>query len=156
MRKQRKEDLEKHVSEVNALLRKSQGLPTDDEESSDSEASSSSDFEGFDDSAPAEIDREDEYIDEDKYTTVTIESVDISKDGFSKPGEKEVEDEESKRKREEAEAEAKKKRVWTKERPQGPKKKKKKFRYETKAERKAQRVKLGVKKKALAEKRKAA
>ena len=48
------------------------------------------------------------------------------------------------------------KRIWTKERPktEWPKKKKKKFRYETKAERKMERMKQGMKKKKLAEKRK--
>ena len=46
--------------------------------------------------------------------------------------------------------------MWTKERPKSnkPKKKKIKFRYETKTERKAERVKQGLKKKKMAEKRK--
>lgn len=91
------------------------------------------------------IDQEEEFVDEDKYTTVTIESVGISKHGFEKRGGED-----------EPEAGQKEKREWTKERPKSnkPKKKKIKFRYETKAERKAERVKLGLKKKKLAAKRK--
>lgn len=93
-----------------------------------------------------DIDQEEEFVDEDKYTTVTIESVGISKHGFEKRGGGE----------EDIEAEKKEKRTWTKERPKSnkPKKKKIKFRYETKTERKAERVKQGLKKKKLAEKRK--
>lgn len=98
----------------------------------------------------AEIDHEAEYIDEDRYTTVTIEAMDLSKDGLHK-----------------AEAEAERtcdnamegnvavtktsprqkrgKRIWTKEKPekegQALKKKRKKFRYENKAERKMTRIK---------------
>lgn len=91
------------------------------------------------------IDQEEEFIDEDKYTTVTIESVGISKHGFEKRGGEE-----------ESETGKKEKREWTKERPKSnkPKKKKIKFRYETKTERKAERVKQGLKKKKLAAKRK--
>ena len=33
-----------------------------------------------------EVDHEDEYVDEDKFTTVTVESVGISRDGFTRPG----------------------------------------------------------------------
>lgn len=154
MRRQRKEDLEKHVSEVNALLRKAAGEPSEesgsDEESEDEEA----EFEGFGDEQPEEINREDDYIDEDKYTTVTIESVGISKDGFEKAGGGGGGEEEDKQ--EKKDGEEKKKRVWTKERPKSdrPKKRKKKFRYESKAERKATRMKQGAKKRAQAAARK--
>lgn len=154
MRQQRKEDLEKHVSEVNALLLKAHtdiddinadaGLGSDEEE----------EFNGFDsDTAqePQPIDQENEYIDEDKYTTITIESVDISKDGFEK---QKVEGEEEK----EEVKPVKEKRVWTKEFPKtkGTKKKKKKFRYESPADRKATRMKQGAKNRAAASARKAA
>ncbi|KAF2749644.1 hypothetical protein M011DRAFT_456429 [Sporormia fimetaria CBS 119925] len=149
LRKQRKEDLEKHVAEVNALLRKANGDPSEAEDGSDSN-DEDSEFEGFDEPVPEEINREDEYIDEDKYTTVTIESVGISKDGFesTKTGDGETEG---------GDDEKKEKRVWTKEKPKTirPKKKKQKFRYESKAERKATRIKQGAKKKAQAAARKA-
>jgi ribosomal RNA-processing protein 17 len=141
IRQQRKEDLEKHVSEVNMLLRRAAGEATDVEDSSESE------FEGFPDPViPEEVNREEEYIDEDKYTTVTIESVGISKDGFEKPGEK----------KEVVEGPKKEKRVWTKEKPKSarPTVKKKKFRYESPADRKAARQKIGAKNRAAAAARK--
>lgn len=108
-------------------------------------------FTGFDDP----INESAEYIDEDKYTTVTVETVGINRGGFSRPGEEEAELKKEAALRQEKEAEDKKKRVWTKERPKTdrPKKKKVKFRYETKAERKVERMKQGMKKKKLAEKR---
>ena len=101
----------------------------------------------------SEIDHEAEYIDEDRYTTVTVEAVDISKDGFHKSNiESEEEDEVASGLGKDAAAAKdstdkednktqKGKRVWTKERPNGPKKRKKKFKYESKAERKVTRHK---------------
>lgn len=99
------------------------------------------------------VDHEDEYMDEDRFTTVTVEAVDVSKDGLQKA----VQDEENKSEalgidrpdREPQSSTAlqgrtgsgKGKRIWTKETPIGPKKRKKKFRYENKAERKATRYK---------------
>ncbi|KAF2499196.1 hypothetical protein BU16DRAFT_578812 [Lophium mytilinum] len=139
IRQQRKDDLERHVNEVNALLKKASGdmseggEETDDDENED-------EWEGIAEELPPPIDREEEYIDEDKYTSVTVESVDISKSGFSKPeeegGTQEVGDAASK------DAESKK-RVWTKDNPHKdkPKKRKVKFRYETKSERKVTRFK---------------
>lgn len=99
------------------------------------------------------VDHEDEYMDENKFTTVTVEAVDVSKHGLEKAtldedGESIVPDNQK------AHAEPQKatvsqgrtgsengKRVWTKEPPNGPRKRKKKFRYESKAERKATRYK---------------
>ncbi|KAF9692556.1 hypothetical protein EKO04_009587 [Ascochyta lentis] len=155
LRQQRKTDLEKHVSETNRLMRLANGdIPSEAEDSSsDSDADpAEATFHGFDDP----INQEDEYIDEDKYTTVTVETVGINRTGFSRPGEEEAELKKEQEAREEKEREEKKKRVWTKERPRTdrPKKKKVKFRYETKAERKVERMKQGMKKKKLAEKRK--
>lgn len=148
VRKQRKEDLEKHVEEVNRLVRQANGDVSeagDDSEDLESEACN-----GIDDVEtpvpPTEdINQEEEFIDEDKYTTVTIESVGISKHGFERRGGDE-----------EGEEGTKEKKVWTKERPKSskPKKKKIKFRYETKTERKMERVKQGLKKKKMAAKRK--
>ena len=97
------------------------------------------------------INHEATYEDEDRHTTVTIEAVNITKDGLQKvvDGQDSGDDEDSVKvvkrtatdKRAEIEEPIKSKRVWTKERPGGPKKKKKKFRYESKAERKVTRYK---------------
>ncbi|KAK3197366.1 hypothetical protein GRF29_1536g1524455 [Pseudopithomyces chartarum] len=149
LRKQRKEDLEKHVEEVNRLVKQANGdiSEADDDSEDGSDTQEQNDMDGAEETQPPvdSIDQEEEFVDEDKYTTVTIESVGISKHGFEKRGGED-----------EPEAGQKEKREWTKERPKSnkPKKKKIKFRYETKAERKAERVKLGLKKKKLAAKRK--
>lgn len=74
------------------------------------------------------MDHEEEYIDEDRYTTVTVESVTVSRDGLFKPEESEDEDEVAERKAAAA-------REASKQRAAPPKKKKPKFRYESKADR---------------------
>ena len=112
-----------------------------------------------------EIDHEAEYIDEDRFTTVTVEAVEISKDGLHRTAD------ESEEYSEDGDLQAgcgrtsnaihsgdgpeteKRKRVWTRGRPAGPKKKKKKFKYESKADRKATRHKERSKSKAKAETR---
>jgi ribosomal RNA-processing protein 17 len=167
LRQQRKEDLVKHVEEVNRLVKQANGDVTgltDAESGSDSDEED--EFTGFEEPEP--INQEDEYVDEDKYTTVTIESVNISRDGFSKAGEEDEQAAADAAKKAAAEAEKEKdnepvvgkdgkieikrdangKRIWTKERPktEWPKKKKKKFRYESKADRKVTRYKEGAKK----------
>jgi ribosomal RNA-processing protein 17 len=121
---------------------------SDDDDDDDDEEEK---FTGF--AEPEPINQEDEYIDEDKYTTVTVESVNISKAGFHRPGEETEEEAAAQKHRDAAEKEAAegegKKKVWTKAWPKNndkPKKKKKKFRYETKTERKAERMKQGIKK----------
>ncbi|CAO2648896.1 Nn.00g098450.m01.CDS01 [Neocucurbitaria sp. VM-36] len=161
LRQQRKVDLEKHVEEVNRLVKQANGDISEAAETSDDDddnedenegenENEEEEFTGFQESEP--INQEDEYIDEDKYTTVTIETVGIDRSGFSKPGGS-GEDGGTKEKEGKA-GDAKdgdgegKKRVWTKAWPKSdkPKKKKKKFRYETKTERKAERMKQGAKK----------
>lgn len=87
------------------------------------------------------IDHEAEYIDEDRYTTVTVEAVDISKEGLHRiTDENEAEDDEGAAKTKPpasavSNVETNTKKVWPK------KTKKKKFRYESKAERKVTRGK---------------
>jgi ribosomal RNA-processing protein 17 len=160
LREQRKQELEEHVKAMNAAMKKANGVESESEESE--EEDEDEEWGGFDD-APV-INHEDEYIDEDKYTTVTVEAVDISRDGFVShdagdeseeevavvKGGEEGEDQESKGEGE------KKKRVWTKEKPAGDKtkKKKKKFRYESKSERKVTRSKEKAKNRAKAKLRK--
>lgn len=135
------------MEEVNRLVKQANGdLFDEHESSSEADDGEEEEFKGFEEPEP--INQEDEYIDEDKYTTVTIESVGISKAGFSKVGE-EADEERAEGTEEGKEGDGKKeKRVWTKEWPKNnkPKKKKVKFRYETKAERKAERMKQGAKK----------
>jgi len=95
------------------------------------------------------VDHEEEYIDEDRYTTVTVEAVDVSKDGLHKVADEDSSDEtmqlEDTKPVEKAESG---KKVWPK------KPKKKKFRYETKAERKITRAKQKSGSKARAQARK--
>ena len=83
----------------------------------------------------APIDMEEEYIDEDRYTTVTVEAVNVDREGLHRPGEELDRQAEkdaltaSKTKEAEEKAASEKKKEW-------PKKKKKVFRYEDKHDRK--------------------
>ncbi|TVY75805.1 hypothetical protein LSUE1_G004766, partial [Lachnellula suecica] len=105
-------------------------------------------WEGIKDDEPViePVDHEAEYVDEDRYTTVTVEAVDISKDGFSKVR-GDSEDEDEKEVPLLVEKEEKIKKVWPKKAP------KKKFRYESKAERKVTRGKQKAGNKAKADAR---
>ncbi|OJD32425.1 protein required for cell viability rrp17 [Diplodia corticola] len=170
LRQQRKEDLERHVAEVNRMLKEAN---PDLQSSSDDEGDEGGEWNGIEEGGEEQkhedvVDREEEYVDEDKYTTVTVETVDIDRDGFKKrpagdeDDEEDGEDEdvEGRDATNEAggEADAKKangKRVWTKERPKTDKPKKKKFRYESKAERKVTRDKQKAKSRTQAQARKA-
>lgn len=85
-----------------------------------------------------------EFVDEDRYTTVTVEAVQVSRDGLHKIAQQDgrdgTESDTPTAARAPPSMDQRGKRIWTKERPGGPKKKKK-FRYESKAERKATRYK---------------
>ena len=112
-----------------------------------------------------EIDHEAEYIDEDRFTTVTVEAVEVSKGGVHRITEEDEESGDGSEARRGGRARShidvnnekaktdNKKRVWTKERPNGPNKKKKKFKYENKADRKITRHKERSKSKAQAKSR---
>ncbi|KAI9717521.1 MAG: hypothetical protein M1812_004662 [Candelaria pacifica] len=154
MREERKADLEKHVETVNAMLRKADEEFIEPEDSeTDDRPVDNEEWDGIDE--PPKINHEDEYIDEGKYTSVTVEAIDISKDGFRKAQEDDGQDNDAASNEEDQEAnrdtdkppktaperDVNGKRVWTKEKPDKPKKKKKKFRYENKVERKATRFK---------------
>jgi len=76
------------------------------------------------------VDQEEEYVDEDRFTTVTVESVNVSRDGFEKPSEESKLDQES----QQAPPENKSEQAPPTLKPK--KKKAPKFRYETKLERK--------------------
>jgi ribosomal RNA-processing protein 17 len=95
------------------------------------------------------LDREEEYVDEDRWTTVTVEAVDVSKEGLKKVGEEDSDDTEAPDLVAlEEKGEGKEKKKWPK------KEKKKKFRYESKAERKFTRGKQKAGNKARADARK--
>jgi len=82
------------------------------------------------------VDHEEEYVDEDRYTTVTVEAVDVTKDGLHRVADGEDEVVETKTKKHEPnEDETKLKKKWPK------KEKPKKFRYESKLERRITRGK---------------
>ncbi|TWU77513.1 hypothetical protein ED733_007280 [Metarhizium rileyi] len=134
LREERRREVVEHVEAVNRLLRESGAVSSQIGDEEDSEENVD-EWDGFPDKPDLDIvDHEEEYIDEDRYTTVKVETVSVSRDGLSKPNQSDDEAKEAARlKREEAErkeAEAKdnKKSLW-------PKKKKKKFRYESKIER---------------------
>lgn len=79
------------------------------------------------------VDHEEEYIDEERYTTVTVESVNVSKDGLSSSRpEEEDSGEEGQETATKGDPNAP---PGSKEKPKPPQKRKHKFRYETKAER---------------------
>lgn len=93
-----------------------------------SQEESSDEWDGFPDQPNLElVDHEEEYIDEDRYTTVTVETVNVSRDGLEKPILAKDDEADGEEKVIEA-ADT----ISTKARP---KKKKPKFRYEHKLER---------------------
>ncbi|UKZ83637.1 hypothetical protein TrVFT333_011446 [Trichoderma virens FT-333] len=100
IRDERKREVEEHVEHVNKLLRESGAIEVDsaDEQSGSDQEANEGEWAGFPDRPNLDIvDHEEEYIDEDRYTTVTVESVSISRDGLErpeKPQEKAEEDEE--------------------------------------------------------------
>lgn len=117
-----------------------------DEGEDDGEATGSDDeWSGISDAEPPPIDHEAEYIDEDKYTTVTVEAMDVTREGLFKAEQQEVKEDEKKAADTSEEPTSDKKRKWTKDKPKDAahktKKKKRNFRYESKAERKATRSK---------------
>ncbi|KAL9528385.1 hypothetical protein SMMN14_07781 [Sphaerulina musiva] len=144
LRDQRKADLETHVAEVNKVLREQKALAIGkDPDEVDSDASD--EFGGFDDdknnpfSTTGEgeaLPDDAEYVDEDKYTTVTVEAMDESEDEEEVAAKKAAEKAHYAKIEEEKAAELaakRKKRPWLKDGAEKPKKKK--FRYESKAER---------------------
>jgi ribosomal RNA-processing protein 17 len=134
--------LEEHVEAVNALLKDVNGLGAEAEEEDD-------EWGGIEGGEPVvdPVDHEEEYIDEDRYTTVTVEVVDVSKEGLVKVADEDSEDEALEMDTKPAENEVSGKKVWPK------KPRKQKFRYESKAERKFTRGKQKAGNKARADAR---
>ncbi|KAH7318757.1 nucleolar protein 12-domain-containing protein [Stachybotrys elegans] len=138
IREERRREVEEHVQNVNKMLREA-GAAVPDLEEESSEEEEAEEWAGFPDRPELEIiDHEEEYIDEDRYTTVTVESVSVSRDGLSKPevpGENSDSEEKAV-----AATEAKED-----SKPTRPKKKKKKFRYESRIERQLSNVRQKAK-----------
>lgn len=113
-----------------------------DSESSDTnsnqEDENEQEWEGFEE--PPAVDYQAEYIDEDKYTTVTVEEMDPSREGLRKSVQEGTsEDEDEKEKDASAattEPENKPVKKTRKQTADKPKKKKRQFRYESKQDRK--------------------
>lgn len=146
MREERKQELEEHVAAVNAILKEvsSVGAGLDGDEEGEVWVGIAEEEDQVEEEV---LDREEKYMDEDRWTTVTVEAVDISKEGFKK-----VRDEDDEEVPQLIAAEkddgGKEKKKWPK------KEKKKKFRYESKAERKFSRGKQNAGNKARADARK--
>ena len=138
---------------VNSMMRNADRVASDSNEEGGEEEDYEEPWAGIKDNQNPQVDHEDEYMDEDRFTTVTVEAVDVSKDGLQKALQEEEDGSDvadtNRSDMEPPESTAsqgrtgseKGKRIWTKEPPSGPRKKRKKFRYETKAERKATRYK---------------
>lgn len=135
----------KHVEAVNAAVRQAEkGFREDDDSSEEKEEQEP--FNGIDE--PVAVDHEDDYLDEDKHTVVTVEAVDVSHEGLEKrqEGSDEEDDDptESKGpsgKLSSGHAEAGRKDHRVNQNLKKQPKKKQKFRYESKAERKVTRMK---------------
>ncbi|KAI0540976.1 nucleolar protein 12-domain-containing protein [Xylaria digitata] len=157
LREDRKREVEEHVQSVNEALKQAAQAGyikgDDEEEEEEGEGGSSEDdraeeWGGFRDT----VDHEEEYVDEDRYTTVTVESVNVSRDGLtsSRPDEEESADEgegegeEDNIDKNNTQAESEKRSDRNKH---APKKKKQKFRYETKLERQITNIKQKAKNK---------
>ena len=127
--------MSRHVAEVNAELRK-QNPDLSESDSAPEINGQDEEWEGIEEVEP-EFAQDEEYVDEDKYTTVTVEAM---KD----PRDESEDDAESKKvvgenRTANGGSQARKKRIWSKE--DKAKSKKKKFRYESKAERSVTRQK---------------
>ena len=136
-------------------MKKQRDEDTDEEDSGETKEVVEEEWAGFEE-AP-KVDGTDEYVDEDKYTTVTIQEMGDPEQWDDSDGEKKAAAVKAAARTENGEngPGLKKKRVWTKERPANtkPKKKKKKFTYESKAERQKTRSKQKAKNSEAAKKR---
>ncbi|KAH6626456.1 nucleolar protein 12-domain-containing protein [Chaetomium sp. MPI-SDFR-AT-0129] len=131
IREDRKQAVEDHVQAINKILREAEHAGTADQNENGSEE----EWGGLSDNdvIEAPIDLEEEYIDEDKYTTVTVEAVSVDRDGFHKPTLEKSEDEEDSQ-NEHGPPKQEEKKGPTKT-PKERANKKPKFRYENKFDR---------------------
>lgn len=151
------------MAEVNSLLRRDIDPDSDASSTVGGEVGTEGnqeEWEGIGEDAA--VDRETEYLDEDLQTTVTVEAVEVSRDGLHKTHEdgSDEEDDEAMTKRfsnnkaARGDGSSNGQRTVSRTKPSGPKKKKKKFRYESKAERKITKYKERSKNSAQAKDRK--
>ncbi|KAF4585453.1 nucleolar protein 12 [Ophiocordyceps camponoti-floridani] len=83
IRSERRREVEQHVETVNRMLRESGAVTDPVEDGLDEDGGD--EWDGFPDKPNLDIvDHEEEYIDEDRFTTVTVETVTISRDGLDK------------------------------------------------------------------------
>jgi ribosomal RNA-processing protein 17 len=132
IREQRRQAVEEHVQAVNKILREAESAGTTGQN-----ADSSEEWDGLSDTdvPEAPIDLEEEYIDEDKYTTVTVEAVSVDRDGLHKPKLDESSSEDGSTPEQEESTEKEENGNGPPKRVKDSTRKKKKFRYETKFER---------------------
>ena len=141
---ERRQELEEHIQVVNKMLR--EAMPHGLEEPESGEEGVWGGIEG-DEGSMEMLDRVEEYVDEDRYTTVTVEEVDISKDGLNRvPREEEIDEMDN------VKGEGSKTAKDDTVKKRWPKKLKK-FRYESKAERRVTRGKQKAGNKAKADAR---
>jgi ribosomal RNA-processing protein 17 len=139
----------------------------EDAEGHEGEDGPDEEWNGISEPTPPPIDHEAEYIDEEKYTTVTVEAMDVSKEGLFKAqqerdGQDSEKDGQAATKTNDTSTAENKKRPWTKNKP-GDKdgmvqkrKKKRNFRYESKVDRKEARSRQKTKNSKQARERRAA
>lgn len=151
LRAGRKADLENHVAAVNALLRRELDSDPDNPGEEGGISEKGEQGQSNDTTKTSNADLEAEYPDEDRYTTVTVENVEVSRDGLFKTREDEVPESDGEAVREitpKSKSEARGRRsggtpLLSKARSLDPmrKRKRKKFKYESKTERKMTRHK---------------
>ncbi|KAF6827412.1 nucleolar protein 12 [Colletotrichum plurivorum] len=152
IRQERQREVEEHVKTVNALLEEAQAADSDDDQ--EIQAEDFEEWDGIEDQEKAQeqadiVDYEDEYVDEDRYTTVKVEAIAVTRDGLEKlhrdddEAAADSQDEDKQRGENEDDKVAKAKAKARKEKPKKPK-----FRYESKVERELSGRKASAKKKA--------
>ena len=141
LREERRANVQARIEAVNAELRKQEAAMTGRGADEDS-ASDNDSAEEQTENGQEKLDHEEAYADDDRFTTVTIEMVDVTRDGLAKPirdGESEEDSDDAETKKVSARGSRGTRQAVE---PKRPKKKKKKFRYESKAERRQARDKV--------------
>ncbi|WEW60021.1 hypothetical protein PRK78_005503 [Emydomyces testavorans] len=140
LREERHAEFQKAIEESRKRLLEMNGSSSDSQGGGDSEEDNSEEWEGFTE-LPA-VDYEAEYIDENKYTTVTVEDMDLSKEGIYQATEiNDSREMDGREPRHMSSVDRVDDNQPSKKNLDHAKKKKKKFRYESPAERKATRMK---------------
>ncbi|KAL5615502.1 hypothetical protein BROUX41_005547 [Berkeleyomyces rouxiae] len=151
LKEDRQKQVEDHVRTVKEMLMEHHmagNLDSDEEAEKEWDGIADKDTTDADALAPGDeiVDIEEEYVDEDRFTTVKVESVLVTRDGLEKPGAEAVEAAEKRARALAAAEEAKKN---EKPKKQWPKKEKKaKFRYENKIDRSEVRARQAARNKA--------